>query len=63
MNVNFGLFPPIETAPRDANGKRLRGTEKAIARKIQLTTRAKSDLAGWIVANGDLLGGGEAIPV
>ncbi len=28
MNINFGLFPPIESAPKDASGKRLRGPEK-----------------------------------
>ena len=31
MNVNFGLFPPIE-APK-AEGKRLRGKDKTIAKK------------------------------
>ncbi len=29
MNVNFGLFPPLEAAPRGEDGKRLRGPAKA----------------------------------
>jgi len=50
MNINFGLFPPVTEAPRDENGKRLRGSEKAHARKRMITARAKQDLAGWIAA-------------
>jgi methylenetetrahydrofolate--tRNA-(uracil-5-)-methyltransferase len=48
MNVNFGLFPPLETAPRALDGRRLRGTEKALARKAALTERAKRDLTQWL---------------
>jgi methylenetetrahydrofolate--tRNA-(uracil-5-)-methyltransferase len=48
MNVNFGLFPPLERAPKSEDGKRLRGSAKAIARKKALTTRARADLAGWL---------------
>ena len=29
MNVNFGLFPPLDVAPKSPDGKRLRGPEKA----------------------------------
>jgi methylenetetrahydrofolate--tRNA-(uracil-5-)-methyltransferase len=47
MNVNFGLFPPIE-AQKGPDGKRLRGADKALARKIALTSRALADLDGWI---------------
>jgi methylenetetrahydrofolate--tRNA-(uracil-5-)-methyltransferase len=50
MNINFGLFPQIEAAPRDANGKRLKGTEKAVAKKRMITARAKADLQNWIGA-------------
>src|SRR5690606_8019368 len=46
MNVNFGLFPPIEV-PRTP-GVKLRGTEKSLARKRALTTRARSDAAAWL---------------
>jgi methylenetetrahydrofolate--tRNA-(uracil-5-)-methyltransferase len=46
MNVNFGLFPPID-APK-VDGKRLRGTEKSIARKVAMTTRAIEDTKVWL---------------
>ncbi len=47
MNVNFGLFPPIET-PTENNGKRLRGREKTLARKRALSRRALRDLEVWL---------------
>ncbi|MGL4488647.1 MAG: methylenetetrahydrofolate--tRNA-(uracil(54)-C(5))-methyltransferase (FADH(2)-oxidizing) TrmFO [Rhizobiaceae bacterium] len=46
MNVNFGLFPPIQLERPE--GKRLRGTEKSIARKIALTSRALDDVKVWL---------------
>ncbi len=52
MNINFGLFPPITEAPRDEDGKRLKGSDKAHARKRMITARAKVDLQGWIAAEG-----------
>jgi methylenetetrahydrofolate--tRNA-(uracil-5-)-methyltransferase len=48
MNVNFGLFPPLGAAPKSADGKRLRGPAKAVARKKALTDRARADLAAWL---------------
>jgi len=49
MNVNFGLFPPLSHTPtRGLGGKRLRGTEKALAKKRALTGRALGDLERWI---------------
>jgi methylenetetrahydrofolate--tRNA-(uracil-5-)-methyltransferase len=48
MNINFGLFPPISAPTKDETGKRLRGTEKSIARKHALTARAAVDLDQWI---------------
>ena len=47
MNINFGLFPPIETPTKDENGKRLRGKEKGRARKRAWTARALADLGQW----------------
>jgi methylenetetrahydrofolate--tRNA-(uracil-5-)-methyltransferase len=52
MNINFGLFPPIHEAPKSSDGKRLRGPDKAIARKRMITARAKADLAGWMALEG-----------
>ena len=51
MNVNFGLFPPIEEARVDESGKRLRGPERGFARKRALSARAAADLAMWIAAS------------
>jgi len=46
MNVNFGLFPQVEV-PR-VQGKKLRGSDKALARKRAITTRALADLDDWL---------------
>jgi methylenetetrahydrofolate--tRNA-(uracil-5-)-methyltransferase len=46
MNVNFGLFPPIEV-PK-VPGVKLRGTDKAFAKKRALTERARRDAAAWL---------------
>lgn len=51
MNVNFGLFPHIEV-PRGE--KRLRGTEKTVAKKRAMSARALADLAAWLDPAGDL---------
>src|SRR5262245_28555793 len=48
MNVNFGLFPPLEKSPsRGADGERLRGAAKAMAKRGALTARALADLDFW----------------
>ncbi len=45
MNVNFGLFPPLEAeAARNEKGRRLKGREK----KEKLALRALVDLDGWL---------------
>ena len=46
MNINFGLFPPVE-APK-SEGKRLRGKEKTIARRRAVTARALADCRAWL---------------
>jgi methylenetetrahydrofolate--tRNA-(uracil-5-)-methyltransferase len=48
MNVNFGLFPPLERMPKTEDGRRLRGPEKALVKKRALSERAARDLQGWI---------------
>ena len=48
MNINFGLFPPIAAPTKNAEGKRLRGPEKSIARKRALTARAAETLDAWL---------------
>ena len=48
MNVNFGLFPPLDHTPKGEGGRRLKGPEKAVAKKKALTDRARADLAAWM---------------
>jgi methylenetetrahydrofolate--tRNA-(uracil-5-)-methyltransferase len=48
MNVNFGLFPPLLGPLKSDTGRRLRGTEKSLAKKRALARRALADLDRWI---------------
>jgi methylenetetrahydrofolate--tRNA-(uracil-5-)-methyltransferase len=47
MNVNFGLFPPIEKV-KVVDGKRLKHAEQAVARKRTYTARALADFDAWL---------------
>jgi methylenetetrahydrofolate--tRNA-(uracil-5-)-methyltransferase len=52
MNINFGLFPPLASAPtKGADGTRLRGNEKTVAKKQAISARALADLDRWIADN------------
>ncbi|EJF90739.1 methylenetetrahydrofolate--tRNA-(uracil(54)-C(5))-methyltransferase (FADH(2)-oxidizing) TrmFO [Bartonella tamiae] len=46
MNINFGLFPPVEI--KKIPGQRLRGKEKTIAKKKALAERALNDCHQWL---------------
>ena len=46
MNVNFGLFPPVEVVKPE--GKRLRGKDKTVARRHAITARAIADCRQWL---------------
>jgi methylenetetrahydrofolate--tRNA-(uracil-5-)-methyltransferase len=46
MNVNFGLFPPVE--PPHQPSVRLSGLERGRARKRAITARALADLGRWL---------------
>jgi methylenetetrahydrofolate--tRNA-(uracil-5-)-methyltransferase len=48
MNVNFGLFPPIEEPIVGSDGKRLRGKDKGLSRKRSLSRRALADFETWL---------------
>ena len=48
MNVNFGLFPEVEAPKTDADGKRLRGKDKSVAKKKAMTARALTDIDAWL---------------
>jgi methylenetetrahydrofolate--tRNA-(uracil-5-)-methyltransferase len=47
MNVNFGLFPPVDEIA-DATSGRLKGKERGIARKRALSRRALRDFDAWL---------------
>ena len=47
MNVNFGLFSPMDAPVRSESGERLRGLAKTQARKRAMSARALGDLAAW----------------
>jgi methylenetetrahydrofolate--tRNA-(uracil-5-)-methyltransferase len=51
MNINFGLLPPIhEFRTHGTDGKKLRGPDKANAKKMALCARALADLDRWVAA-------------
>jgi methylenetetrahydrofolate--tRNA-(uracil-5-)-methyltransferase len=48
MNINFGLCPPLAEPPQvGPDGKKLRGPEKAVAKKRALCRRALDALEAW----------------
>lgn len=47
MNINYGLFPPIEVE-NSVNGQRLRGKEKSRARKRAMSVRALENHEVWL---------------
>lgn len=51
MNVNFGLFPPIDAPTHGPDGKKLKGEERGRAKKLAMAERALGDLAGWMNVN------------
>ena len=49
MNINYGLIPDLDVLPTsDANGKKLKGTERGRAKKQAMSRRALADLANWL---------------
>ncbi|MEO0982926.1 MAG: methylenetetrahydrofolate--tRNA-(uracil(54)-C(5))-methyltransferase (FADH(2)-oxidizing) TrmFO [Pseudomonadota bacterium] len=50
MNVNFGLFPPMEPPKTGPDGKRLKGKEKGRAKKAEMSARALRDADAWLDA-------------
>jgi methylenetetrahydrofolate--tRNA-(uracil-5-)-methyltransferase len=52
MNINFGLFPPLAMSPtKRPDGTRLRGNERALAKRQAISARALNDLDRWIADN------------
>ncbi len=50
MNVNFGLFPPLDAPSHDAQGNRIKGKDRGVARKRALSARALADLDRWLAS-------------
>ncbi len=48
MNVNFGLFPPVEAPTKHPDGKRMKGKEKTVSRRQAISARALQDMDAWI---------------
>ena len=48
MNVNFGLFPPLDAPSHDAAGNRIKGKERGAAKKRAMSARALADLDRWL---------------
>lgn len=49
MNINYGLLPPLDDAPlTTADGRRLKGAERGLAKKKLQSRRALTDLATWL---------------
>ncbi len=50
MNVNFGLFPPMDPPSHDDDGRRIKGKDKTFWRKRAMSRRALVDLSTWLAA-------------
>jgi methylenetetrahydrofolate--tRNA-(uracil-5-)-methyltransferase len=48
MNINFGLLPPVQISKPDGHVGRWKSTDKTIAKKKAVTSRALEDLRAWI---------------
>ncbi len=49
MNVNYGLFPDIETGElKGPDGKRLKGADRGRAKKRLMSVRALQDIDAWL---------------
>jgi methylenetetrahydrofolate--tRNA-(uracil-5-)-methyltransferase len=51
MNVNWGLFPPLEAPKVDADGRKIPLKERGRAKKRAMAMRALEDLDGWLASN------------
>jgi methylenetetrahydrofolate--tRNA-(uracil-5-)-methyltransferase len=50
MNINYGLLPPVDALARDDEGRRLKGRDKAGAKKRAVALRSLADLDRWLGA-------------
>ncbi len=52
MNINFGLFPPVDAPQHDETGRRLKGKERTKAKRRAIARRALADFAAWVAGQG-----------
>ena len=52
MNINYGLFPPLDEPDADPGGKPVKGKERGLARKRAVSRRALADLGRWLAVDG-----------
>ncbi len=50
MNVNFGLFPPMDPPTHRADGTRIKGKDKSFEKKRAMSARALADVDRWLAA-------------
>jgi len=50
MNINYGLLPPMDEAPRGEDGRRLGKRDRVRAKKRAIAERAMADLTAWAKA-------------
>ena len=55
MNINYGLFPPLEAPKRDGEGRRLGAKERGRNKKRLMGERALADLEAWTSGAGETL--------
>ena len=55
MNINYGLFPPLEAPKRDGEGRRLGAKERGRNKKRLMGERALADLEVWTTGAGETL--------
>ncbi|GAM99069.1 tRNA:m(5)U-54 MTase gid [alpha proteobacterium U9-1i] len=50
MNINFGLFPPIDAPTHGPDGKKLKGEERGRAKRLAIAHRALGELDAWLTS-------------
>ena len=57
MNINFGLFPPVEVTKPEGHEGRFRGKDKARLKKQTMAARALSDFETWLKCANEVVNG------
>ena len=57
MNINFGLFPPVEVTKPEGHEGRFRGKDKARLKKQTMAARALNDFETWLNGTNEVING------